>query len=295
YRLQRVSTIFQTFNLIPSMTVEDNVALPLTLAGVEVEERRKRARHLLDLVGLENRATSRAGRLSGGEQQKVAVARALANRPGLILADEPTGSLDSTAGEGVLSLLDDLNRRGATVVLVTHDPEVARHARRVIRMIDGRAVELDAGKPTVRTQEPVDPPARMHWRDTVKVGLGSAGHAPGATPAGALVSLPQLRSSSALPSLAAGRLPSSDAASEVLLPDSEAVALGYRSPPGAVGTHVKFSATYGDLVPSLARNKVSQPVPLNLLVVGIVSNNYIPAGAPGALAPYGLMRGYWSA
>ena len=391
YRLQRVSTIFQTFNLIPSMTVEDNVALPLTLAGVEVEERRKRARHLLDLVGLENRATSRAGRLSGGEQQKVAVARALANRPGLILADEPTGSLDSTAGEGVLSLLDDLNRRGATVVLVTHDPEVARHARRVIRMIDGRAVELDAGKPTVRSQEPVDPPARMHWRDTVKVGLGSAGRRPlratltttgvaigiaalslivalagglqqaldapalatsqvhqvavfpfadapvpafdsptlatlaqlphvraawgqigmtgtfstgpslgagnasGATPAGALVSLPPLRSSSALPSLAAGRLPSSDAASEVLLTDSEAVALGYRSPPGAVGTHVKFSATYGDLVPSLARNKVSQPVPLNLLVVGIVSNNYIPAGAPGALAPYGLMRGYWSA
>ena len=391
YRLQRVSTIFQTFNLIPSMTVEDNVALPLTLAGVEVEERRKRARHLLDLVGLENRATTRAGRLSGGEQQKVAVARALANRPGLILADEPTGSLDSTAGEGVLSLLDDLNRRGATVVLVTHDPEVARHARRVIRMIDGRAVELDAGKPTVRTQEPVDPPARMHWRDTVKVGLGSAGRRPlratltttgvaigiaalslivalagglqqaldapalatsqvhqvavfpfadapvpafdsptlatlaqlphvraawgqigmtgtfsagpslgagnasGATPAGALVSLPPLRSSSALPSLAAGRLPSSDAASEVLLTDSEAVALGYRSPPGAVGTHVKFSATYGDLVPSLARNKVSQPVPLNVLVVGIVSNNYIPAGAPGALAPYGLMRGYWSA
>ncbi|TMB75971.1 MAG: ABC transporter permease [Chloroflexi bacterium] len=122
-----------------------------------------------------------------------------------------------------------------------------------------------------------------------------AGNASGATPAGALVSLPPLRSSSALPSLAAGRLPSSDAASEVLLTDSEAVALGYRSPPGAVGTHVKFSATYGDLVPSLARNKVSQPVPLNVLVVGIVSNNYIPAGAPGALAPYGLMRGYWSA
>src|SRR5947207_12839545 len=119
YRLQRVSTIFQTFNLIPSMTVEDNVALPLTLAGVEVEERSKRARHLLALVGLEERRRTRAGRLSGGEQQKVAVARALANRPGLILADEPTGSLDSTAGESVLSLLEDLNRRGATVVLVT--------------------------------------------------------------------------------------------------------------------------------------------------------------------------------
>ena len=178
YRLQRVSTIFQAFNLIPSMTVEDNVALPLTLAGVELEERRKRARHLLALVGLEHRAGTRARLLSGGEQQKVAVARALANRPGLILADEPTGSLDSAAGEGVLKLLEDLNRRGATVVLVTHDPEVARHARRVIRMIDGRAIELEAGNPTVRKQEPVDPPLRLHWRDTMKVGVGSAGRRP---------------------------------------------------------------------------------------------------------------------
>src|SRR5438034_9144134 len=355
YRLQRVSTIFQTFNLIPSMTVEDNVALPLTLAGVEVEERRKRARHLLDLVGLENRATTRAGRLSGGEQQKVAVARALANRPGLILADEPTGSLDSTAGEGVLSLLDDLNRRGATVVLVTHDPEVARHARRVIRMIDGRAVELDAGKPTVRSQEPVDPPARMHWRDTVKVGLGSAGRrplratltttgvaigiaalslivalagglqdaltapalvtsqvhqvavypvadaatpafdaetlatlsrvphvraawgqigmsgtvasgpgpgspTPAATPPGELVSLPPLASSSVRPSLSAGRMPSSESSSEILLPNNHAPALGYLSPARAVGTQVKFSATYGSIVPTLVRNQVSKPV-----------------------------------
>ncbi len=106
------------------------------------------------------------------------MARALANRPGLILADEPTGSLDSTAGEGVLKLLEDLNTRGATVVLVTHDPEVARHALRVVRMIDGSAIELEAGKPTVRSQEPLDPALRMHWRDTLKVGLGSAGRRP---------------------------------------------------------------------------------------------------------------------
>jgi ABC-type lipoprotein export system ATPase subunit len=178
YRLQRVSTIFQSFNLVPSMSVEDNVALPLTLAGVEVEERRRRARHLLELVGLEGRARTRASRLSGGEQQKVAVARALANRPGLILADEPTGSLDSVAGEVILKLLTDLNARGATVVLVTHDHEVARRARRVVRMIDGRAIEIDHGKQTIRKQDPVTPPARLHWRDTLKVGLGSSGRRP---------------------------------------------------------------------------------------------------------------------
>ncbi|HEV2033149.1 MAG TPA: ABC transporter ATP-binding protein/permease [Candidatus Dormibacteraeota bacterium] len=178
YRLQRVSTIFQTFNLVPSMSVQDNVALPLTLAGVELEERRRRARHLLELVGLEGRALTRAGRLSGGEQQKVAVARALANRPGLILADEPTGSLDSSAGEVILQLLADLNRRGATVVLVTHDPAIAQRARRVVRMIDGRAIEVEPGTRTVRKQDSVASAARLHWRDGLKVGLGSAGRRP---------------------------------------------------------------------------------------------------------------------
>ena len=390
YRLQRVSTIFQTFNLIPSMTVEDNVALPLTLAGVELEERRRRARHLLELVGLEKRGRTRAGRLSGGEQQKVAVARALANRPGLILADEPTGSLDSTAGEGVLALLEDLNARGATVVLVTHDPEVARHARRVVRMIDGSAIELEAGKPTVRSQEPLDPAPRLHWRDTMKVGLGSAGRrplrttltttgvaigiaalslivalagglqqaldapalatsqvhqvavypvagartpafdaatlatlsqlphvraawgeigmtgtfsvvaapaagaAPAAAPAGAVVSLPPLRSSSTVPTLTAGRMPSSDIATEILLTDSEAVALGYKSPPGAVGTRVKFTATSGAMVPALTPNQVTQPVSMTFLVVGIISTDFMPAGTPGALVPNQTMRVYWT-
>ena len=178
YRLQRVSTIFQTFNLIPTMTAEDNVALPLTIAGIDREDRRKRARHLLDLVGLANRAKTRANRLSGGEQQKVAVARALANRPGLILADEPTGSLDSAAGEVILKLLEDLNRRGATVVLVTHDPQVARRASRGIRMIDGRALEVGQGNETVRNQDPVTPPTRLHWRDTLKVGLRGTGRRP---------------------------------------------------------------------------------------------------------------------
>ncbi|MHB8588929.1 MAG: ABC transporter ATP-binding protein/permease [Candidatus Dormibacteraceae bacterium] len=391
YRLQRVSTIFQTFNLIPSMTAEDNVALPLTLAGVELEERRRRARHLLTLVGLEHRARTRARLLSGGEQQKVAVARALANRPGLILADEPTGSLDSAAGEGVLNLLADLNRRGATVVLVTHDPEVARRARRVVRMIDGRAIELDAGNPTVRKQEPVDPAPRLDWRDTLKVGLGSAGRRPlrtaltttgvaigiaamslivalagglqGAlsapalatsqvhqvevypaadarsaafdagtlatlasqphvsaawgqlsmsgsfatgTPAGssasapksqsgALVSLAPIRSSSVMPALSAGRLPRSDSAGEVLLTDSEATALGFLSARGAIGTQVVYSAASGALmVPGVTRNPVTHPVDLKMIVVGIVSGNAMPAGAPGGMAPYATERDYWA-
>jgi macrolide transport system ATP-binding/permease protein len=392
YRLQRVSTIFQAFNLIPSMTVEDNVALPLNLAGIELEERRKRARHLLALVGLEHRARTRARLLSGGEQQKVAVARALANRPGLILADEPTGSLDSTAGEGVLNLLADLNRRGATVVLVTHDPEVARRARRVIRMIDGRAIELEAGNPTVRKQEPVDPAPRLHWRDTLKVGVGSAGRRPlrtaltttgvaigiaamslivalagglqnalsapalstsqvhqvaiypaadtrtaafdngtlstlaaqphvraawgqvatsgtftsgapvavGATApppsSGALISLAPVGSSSGAPALSAGRVPRSDAAKEMLLSDSEAAALGYLSARGAIGTQVTYSAAYGALqVPGSARNPVAKPLELKLVVVGIISGNAMPAGAPGGMAPYATVRDYWAA
>ena len=178
YRLQRVSTIFQTFNLVPAMSAEENVALPLVLAGAEPQERRERARRLLELVGLQGRATARASRLSGGEQQKVAVARALATRPGLILADEPTGSLDSVAGERILDLLKDLHRRGATIVLVTHDPEVARHAQRAVRMVDGRAFELGPDKRNVRNQDPVLPPERLHWRDTLRLGFLSAGRRP---------------------------------------------------------------------------------------------------------------------
>jgi len=178
YRLQRVCTIFQTFNLVPAMSVLENAMLPLTLAGIEPEERRSRAMRLLELVGLEKRARMRAGRLSGGEQQKVAVARALANRPGLILADEPTGSLDSASGERVLDLLKDLHQRGATIVLVTHDPEVARQAQRAVRMVDGRAYELGTGTRTVRPQDPLLPAPRLHWRDTLRLGLLSAGRRP---------------------------------------------------------------------------------------------------------------------
>jgi ABC-type lipoprotein export system ATPase subunit/ABC-type lipoprotein release transport system permease subunit len=180
YRLQRVGTIFQTFNLVPSLSAEDNVALPMVLAGVPPEERRQRSRRLLELVGLGHRARLRPGRLSGGEQQRVAVARALANRPGLILADEPTGNLDSTRGAEVLDLLQELNRQGATVVLVTHDPEVARRADRAIRLRDGRVVpgSVQSTRRTGRAPEQLDQPRRLSRGDALKLGLASTGRRP---------------------------------------------------------------------------------------------------------------------
>ena len=179
YRLQRVGVIFQTFNLVPSLSAEDNVALPMVLAGVPLGERRRRARHLLELVGLGHRGKLRPGRLSGGEQQRVAVARALANRPGLILADEPTGNLDSSRGAEVLDLLQELNRQGATVVLVTHDPEVARRAERAIRLRDGRVVGgMQSPRRTSRAPEHIDQPHRLSRTDAFKLGLQSTGRRP---------------------------------------------------------------------------------------------------------------------
>ena len=179
YRLQRVGTIFQTFNLVSSLSAMDNVALPLAMAGVPVEERRARAKLLLELVGLGHRAGFRPNRLAGGEQQRVAVARALANRPGLVLADEPTGNLDTSRGEAVVSLLEDLNRRGATVVLVTHDPELARRAQRAINLRDGRVV-ADSGhqRRTGRAPDSLPQPERLSRLDALKLGLGSAGRRP---------------------------------------------------------------------------------------------------------------------
>jgi macrolide transport system ATP-binding/permease protein len=179
YRLQRVGIVFQTFNLVPSLTAEDNVALPMVLAGVAPEERRQRARRLLELVGMGHRGRLRPGRLSGGEQQRVAVARSLANRPGLILADEPTGNLDSSRGAEVLDLLQELNRQGATVILVTHSPEVARRADRAIRLRDGRVIPgVQSPRRTGRAPEQLDPPRRLSRGDAFKLGLRSTGRRP---------------------------------------------------------------------------------------------------------------------
>jgi putative ABC transport system ATP-binding protein len=139
HRRQHVGFVFQSFNLLPRLTAEENVALPLMFGGVAEKERRARARELLERVGLAERLTHRPTQLSGGEQQRVAIARALVGRPALLLADEPTGNLDTTTGVEIMRLLKELNQGyGLTLIVVTHDPEVAAFADRVVRLRDGR-------------------------------------------------------------------------------------------------------------------------------------------------------------
>jgi len=145
WRGKHVGFVFQTFNLVPTLTAQENVELPLLLRGVSLRERGRRAGELLERVGLAKRAHHRPSELSGGEQQRIALARALANEPSLILADEPTGNLDSETGREILELLRDLNEQGGvTVVLATHNPEAARYARRVVRLKDGSLAEPES-------------------------------------------------------------------------------------------------------------------------------------------------------
>jgi putative ABC transport system ATP-binding protein len=139
-RNRRIGFVFQQFNLLPSLSAQRNVELPLSYAGLPRDDRRRRARAALERVGLGDRLDHRPGELSGGQQQRVAVARALATDPALLLADEPTGNLDSTATDDVLGLFDDLHRAGRTVVIITHEAEVAERAARVIRLRDGAIV-----------------------------------------------------------------------------------------------------------------------------------------------------------
>jgi putative ABC transport system ATP-binding protein len=140
-RKRNVAFIFQAFNLIPEMTVYDNVELPLRYQSAPRARRRSAVREVLELVGLDSRAKNYPDELSGGEQQRVAIARALVNDPKLILADEPTGNLDTQSGDEVMSMLEILNREGATVMMVTHSPERAARANRIVNLLDGRIVE----------------------------------------------------------------------------------------------------------------------------------------------------------
>jgi putative ABC transport system ATP-binding protein len=149
HRRQHVGFVFQSFNLLPRLTAEENVALPLMFSGVPEKERRARARALLERVGLGPRLSHRPTQLSGGEQQRVAIARALVGQPALLLADEPTGNLDTAIGAEIMALLKELNqdqrsarspdrRRGLTLLVVTHDPEVAAFADRIVKLRDGQ-------------------------------------------------------------------------------------------------------------------------------------------------------------
>jgi putative ABC transport system ATP-binding protein len=141
-RNRRIGFVFQQFNLLPSLSAWRNVELPMCYAGVRRDERRSRAIDALGRVGLADRIMHRPGELSGGQQQRVAVARAVVTDPALILADEPTGNLDSAAATEVLALFDELHRSGRTIVLITHEGDVARRAERVVRLRDGR-IEMD--------------------------------------------------------------------------------------------------------------------------------------------------------
>jgi putative ABC transport system ATP-binding protein len=148
-RNQEIGFVFQTFNLLARADALHNVELPLVYAGLRHEERRKRAKASLELVGLGDRMTHKPNELSGGQRQRVAIARALVNRPSIILADEPTGNLDTKTGEEIMAAFEAIWKQGNTVILVTHEGDVAEHARRVVRMRDGR-IESDQLNPNPR-------------------------------------------------------------------------------------------------------------------------------------------------
>ena len=145
-RLRHIGFIFQSFNLIPQSSVEANISLPLEYQGWDLDRSRAHARELASRVGLDQRLHHRPSELSGGQQQRVAIARALANDPAIILADEPTGNLDSKTGAEIMSLLEELNRQGKTIIMVTHEPDIAAHARQRLFMKDGK-IERIEGRP----------------------------------------------------------------------------------------------------------------------------------------------------
>jgi putative ABC transport system ATP-binding protein len=145
-RRHKIGFVFQFFHLVPRLTATENVELPLILSGMDPEERRSRTQEALEALGLSDRANHRPDQLSGGQRQRVAIARATVTAPSVILADEPTGNLDRTSGQEVVQILEDLNRKGMTIIMVTHDPDLGSRAPRRIQMVDGRISE-DKGAP----------------------------------------------------------------------------------------------------------------------------------------------------
>ncbi|MFH1143832.1 MAG: ABC transporter ATP-binding protein [Candidatus Eisenbacteria bacterium] len=143
-RRYKIGFVFQTFHLIPRLTAAENVELPMVFAGVDAAERARRTAEALAAVGLRERAEHRPDQLSGGERQRVAIARAVVMRPGVLLADEPTGNLDSVSGGEIVALIEQMNAQGLTVLLVTHDPAIGARARRRVRLADGAVVSDDA-------------------------------------------------------------------------------------------------------------------------------------------------------
>lgn len=139
-RNEKIGFVFQSFNLLPRTSALDNVAIPLIYAGISKPERMKKAKQVLFNVGLSDKMLSKPSQLSGGQQQRVAIARSLVNNPDLILADEPTGNLDSKVSEEIMKIFDNLNQQGITIITITHESSIAKHARRIIRMKDGEII-----------------------------------------------------------------------------------------------------------------------------------------------------------
>jgi putative ABC transport system ATP-binding protein len=151
-RNKEIGFIFQTFNLLPRSTALDNVILPLIYAGLKKDERDKQAKRALDQVGLSDRIMHRPNELSGGQRQRVAIARALVNNPSILLADEPTGNLDTKTSIEIMGLLHDIHKSGNTIIIVTHEEDIAQHAHRIIRLRDG-VIESDTINPNIRVYQ----------------------------------------------------------------------------------------------------------------------------------------------
>lgn len=154
-RNKEIGFVFQTFNLLPRLSALENVALPLVYVGMLKTERLKRASEVLDMVGLGNRMSHKPNEMSGGQRQRVAVARALVNHPSIILADEPTGNLDSKTSYEIMGLFEEIHQRGNTIILVTHEEDIARHAHRIVRLRDGW-VESDQANESIVTMKKAD-------------------------------------------------------------------------------------------------------------------------------------------